>query len=290
MVENIQRITGTTARTAARLCNFKTAEAELLEAHIEYLDREVASVIRTMQGPWVDLFGYASRTGDAAFNLALSHQRLNNVRQRISQYANQINFQIQTGLGETLSGPNEQDNSGYWRSVDVYVYAHQPPPPKSPLDPAATKFEIRVVGGGSFSVLLQSDNYLFQIVDLTRKFTGFYFYTGGGVGISMPKVPGPGSMTWAGPPTKFTTTRSTELHMFNSVASLEQLPGATVGPLSVGGTLLLTIPEIRDFQGFIETNPITIPVEGGSGIQMPGLGSKSKGVLTLLNIFPFSGY
>jgi len=293
MAEDIQRITGTSAKIAARLCNFTTGQADLLPAHIDFLDKEVAAVIRGMQGPWVDLFGYASRVGDAAFNMALSERRINAVKQRISRYASQVNFQIQKGLGETESGPNERDNSGYWRAVDVYVYAHKPPPPKPvpPVVTAATEFEIRVVGGGSASIIAQADNYFFQIVDLVRRKTAFFLYTGGGIGVSIPKIPGPGSVTKAGPPSKFRTTRPAELYMFNSTASLFQDPGATFGPYSVGGALRLSIKEIYDSSSFIFTKPDIIPIEGGPGIQMPGLGSVSEGVLALVSdVFPFTGY
>jgi hypothetical protein len=155
----------------------------------------------------------------------------------------------------------------------------------------AINYEIRVVGGFSASALAQADNYFFQIVDLVRHKTAFYHYTGFGLGISIPKIPGPGSVTKAGPPTKFLTTRHTELYQFNSRASLFQDPGATVGPYSVGGTLRLAIKEIQDSAGLISTVPSIIPIGGGSGIQMPGLGSVSEGVLAWQGqIFPFTGY
>ena len=293
MAEDIQRITGTSAKIAARLCNFPTARADILRGHIDFLDKEVAAVIRSMQGPWVDLFGYASRIGDGRFNMALSEHRMNTVKQRISQYAKAVNFQLQKRLGDTESGPNERDNSGYWRAVEVYVYAHKPPPPK-PVPKsvsAATQFEIRVVGGGSASIIAQVDNYFFQIVDLVRRKTAFYLYTGGGLGISIPKIPGPGSVTKVGPLTKFRTSRPAELYQFNSRASLFQDPGATFGSKDVGGTFRLTIEEVQDFSGLIHTIPTTIPISGGWGIQMPGLGSVSTGVLTLVSaVLPFTGY
>lgn len=149
MALDVQRITGTGAKVAARLCNFETSTAYLKSAHIEFLDKEVASVIRGMQGPWVDLLGYASRRGDAGFNQTLSEQRLQSVKGRIEQYANRVNFQIQTALGESESGPEESDNSGYWRAVEVYVYAFKPPAPKPqpPVAAGGTEFQIRVAGG-----------------------------------------------------------------------------------------------------------------------------------------------
>lgn len=130
MADDVQRISGTSAKVAARLCNFATGESFLLRKHQDFLDTDVARVIRTMQGPWVDLFGYASRAGNAQFNQALSSKRLEAVKWRIAQYANNVKFQIQTALGETESGPNERNNDGYWRAVEVYVYGSRPPPPK----------------------------------------------------------------------------------------------------------------------------------------------------------------
>ena len=295
MTENVQRITGTGAKSAARLCNFSTGAADLLQAHIAYLDSEVAPVIRGMNGPWVDLLGYASRLGDAASNKLLSERRVQAVEQRISQYASNVNFQIQTGLGESTSGADESDDSGYWRAVDVFVYAHKPPQPRR-VPPvvvvsAATSFEVRVVGGGSASIFVQADNYFFQIVDKVRRKTAFFFYTGGGLGISIPKIPGPGSMTKAGPPTAFHTTRPAELYMFNSPAALFQDAGAMLGSYSVEGTLRLSIKQIRDSSGLIFTRPNIIPITSGSGIQMPGLGSASEGVLAMASAeFPFVGY
>jgi hypothetical protein len=132
MAEDVQRISGTNAKAAARLCNFKTGKSFLLTGHQDYLDDEVRAVIRTMQKPFVDLFGYASRAGDGAFNMALSGQRMNAVKARISEYANQVEFRTLTPYGETQSGPNERNDDGYYRAVEVYVYAEKPPTPKPP--------------------------------------------------------------------------------------------------------------------------------------------------------------
>ena len=94
-----------------------------------------------------------------------------------------------------------------------------------------------------------------------------------------------------GPPTPFTTTRSADLRMCNSTASLYQDAGATFGSYSVSGTMRLTIKEIVDFFGLIGTHPSTIPMSGGWGVQMPGLGSASEGVLALVSgILPLISY
>jgi hypothetical protein len=98
-------------------------------------------------------------------------------------------------------------------------------------------------------------------------------------------------MTKTGPPSPFSTSRDAELYMFNSRASLYQDPGATFGSHSVGGTMRLAIKEILDSAGLIATRPGIIPIEGGWGIQMPGLGSASEGVLALVaGPWPFTSY
>lgn len=293
MALDVQKITGTNAKAAARLCNFVTAQYRLLPAHEAWLDSDVQRVLKTMQFPWVDILGYASRRGSAAANLQLSKQRVEATKAKISTYMRGINFQIQAGYGEEESGPDESNNDGYYRAVEVYVYATRPPPlkPPKPITVSYTDFEIRVVGGGSASLIGQADNYFFQIVDVTRKLTAFYFYTGVGIGISIPKIPGPGSVTKTGPVTKFKTTGDAELHQFNSRASLYQDAGATLGSSSLGGTMRLDIKEIKGINGFVFTKPGLIPIEGGAGVQMPGAGSVTEGVLALASaVFPFTGY
>lgn len=292
MADDIQPISGTDAAVALRLCNFETAKENLLPTHVQALDDSVAPVVRGLVGPWVDLFGYASRKGDAEFNQALSRRRLESVRAQIGSYATNVNFQLQTALGASESTGGPDDNDGYWRAVEVYVYATRPAHIEPHVDPGSTRFEIRVVGGGSASIGLATDDYFFQIVDLDKQQTAFFLYTGAGFSISVPKIPGPGSLSYSGPPAPFTTSIAVELHQFNSKATLTQDPGITIGPLSVGGTFRLSIDEILDAGGSLAaTRPSPIPIEGGSGIQMPGIISVTEGVFALASdVFPFTGY
>jgi hypothetical protein len=224
-------------------------------------------------------------------NRALSFQRCEAVKQQVKIYNTSARFNIELADGDSASlMPNPDD--GYDRAVEILVYGSGPPPKPAPQPSIQSlRFEIRLVGGGSASAIAQADNFLFQIVDLTRRETSFYWYTGFGLGLAIPKIPGPGSMSFTGPPSKFTTTRDARLHMFNSRASLFQDPGATLGSLSLGGTLRLSIKEIFDHSGLIFTHPSLIPIEGGSGIQMPGIGSATEGVLAQASgVFPFTGY
>ena len=140
-------------------------------------------------------------------------------------------------------------------------------------------------------MLAQADDYYFQIVDITRGLTAFFLYTGIGLGISIPKIPSPGSASLSGKPSRFTTTRAVQLFAFNARASLYQDPGATFGKISVGGTLRLHFEDILDYSGYVGTRPGIIPIEGGPGIQMPGLGSATSGVMALMTpVMPFAGY
>ncbi|HEV3020859.1 MAG TPA: hypothetical protein VGX76_00270 [Pirellulales bacterium] len=297
MALDIQLITGTTAAAAARLCNFPTGKATLLPAHTTWLDDHVKPLVTANPASSVDVIGHASRqwrhTGgnnSHVLNHDLSIERCNAVRRQVETYGAGVRFNVVAGKGDDESVmPNPDD--GYDRAVEVQVNLTAPPKKVEPPQVQAYEFEIRVVGGGSASALLQADNYCFQIVDLVRRKTAFYQYTGFGLGVSIPKIPGPGSMTFTGPPTKFRTTRPAELFQFNSKASLYQDPGATIGSYSIMGTLRLNMSEITDFYGLMSTIPSTLPIEGGSGVQMPGLGSSSEGVLAMISpILPFTGY
>ncbi len=293
---DIMLISGGPFLIAARLCNFPTGTARLLPKHDDWLTKNVTAALASARSPWIDIVGYASKLGNAKSNTTLSSSRCDAVKSRIRAQNPKATFNVELSKGESESLGDEDNNDGYWRAVDVYVYGSRPsvpvrPPPLPKKIAGSTTFEIRVVGGGSASIIIQADNYFFQIVDVPRRRTAFFLYTGGGIGISIPKIPGPGSTTKAGPPTRFYTTRPTSLHMLNSKASLYQDPGATLGPASVGGTMRLSIKEIHDHLGWIGTAPGIIPIEGGPGIQMPGIGSSSEGVLALVSqVLPFHSY
>jgi hypothetical protein len=295
MAEDIQRITGTDAKIAARLCNFVTGKDFLLAKHLVFLETEVAPVLRSMHGPWVDIHGYASRKGDANFNMALSKRRINSVRLHLSRHTNSANFKIYEGYGETQSGPNENDNDGYWRAVEVYVFAEKPQPKPAPTVVESTLFEIRVVDGVSVNVgPVQLDGYFFQIVDIRQRLTADYLYTAMGLPFAdlSKLIKSPGSTTKTGPPEPFRTTRHTDLHQFHSrKAELLMSPGVAIGSWSAGGTMRLAIQDLQDLSGHISTIPSLIPIKGGWGIQMPGTGSASRGMLTMRGeILPFNGY
>ncbi|MBR1223060.1 hypothetical protein JQ557_34030 [Bradyrhizobium sp. U87765 SZCCT0131] len=132
MALDVQPITGSLARVAARLCNFHTGHAGLLPAHLDWLDNTVAPLVAAASTPWVNIIGYASHLGDASFNQRLSFQRCEAVRQRVKTYNPRVAFPLEQGRGETESTGGVNDNSGYWRAVDVFVFDFKPPKPPAP--------------------------------------------------------------------------------------------------------------------------------------------------------------
>ncbi len=191
---------------------------------------------------------------------------------------------IEFGFGEDAPEyvAGESDNSPNWRAAQVTVFGTKPRIIRKPKPQAAqsTEFEIRVISGGSFGYGVgQADNYMFRIDDLIRRRAMDFYYTGIGVTVSLPKIPSLPSSTIVGPPTRFSTSKPTQLYQFNSEASMYQDPGMTYDNLSIGGTIHLAIRNITDGKHPIFTNPKVIPISGGQGFQLPGLGSAGKGVL-----------
>lgn len=119
-------------KIAARLCNFVNNSTALLQSHNLWLEANVAPIIRSQQNSWVDLHGYASKLGNAKSNEILSANRCQSVRTKVSTFANRVNFNIGTAKGESESLGDDYDTdpvvAGYWRRVEILVFAVQPPP------------------------------------------------------------------------------------------------------------------------------------------------------------------
>jgi hypothetical protein len=290
MANDVVLISGSTAIIAARLCNFVTARTFLLLTHEEFLDQKVQPVIRNMLGPWVDMFGFASRKGDPVFNQRLSEGRIASVKSRISNYANSVNFQINTAYGETRSLGDAEDNNGYFRAVEFYVYATpQPPAQKRPEDDGLSEeFGVRVLQGKSADGKgFQVDFIDFEFIDVTHRTAVTMSYKG--VGGALPSIPLlPGSSVKDGPVKRFKTTARVFLTDFSGRAQIFQDPsGGAFGKFSIAGTLRLAIEsealvlKSARLKGEGITRNI-VPLEGGTEFQSPGLGSASIGRLTVV--------
>ncbi|PRH89586.1 hypothetical protein C5L14_03225 [Labrys okinawensis] len=140
MASDVEPINPGQASAAGRLCNFTTGQSRLLSSHIAWLDATVIPLLRNTANPWVDVFGYASRSGDAQFNKRLSDQRCQAVVDHIKAAVSGVSFPQQFGYGESQSGGRDNDNDGYWRAVELYVYATGRPPAPAPTPPPAPNF------------------------------------------------------------------------------------------------------------------------------------------------------
>jgi hypothetical protein len=150
----------------------------------------------------VDVFGYASHLGDAGFNKQLADKRCSAVVQFIKAAVPNVSFPQQFGFGESRSGGGATDNDGYWRSVDVYVYAAGKPsgppvPPKPPEPQVLDDWFVTEFSGRSESVVVtlgysaMTGHITFQRADGT-KYRGAIGIVGLSAGISLDpgKVPG----------------------------------------------------------------------------------------------------
>lgn len=204
---DVQEITGsaddgTRILAGARLVNFATGHSELKFGHEQWIEKVGAPAVASSPNSWVDIYGHASKAGNAQANLELSKQRAestkNSLGLRLAMKGISLNdkLKIDHGFGEDhpLNLAHERDNDGYWRASEILIFGKKPSRarPKKHKTIDSTRFEIRLVAGGSASVFAQADFYFFQIVDVVRLRTAFFYYTGGGYGLSIPKIPGPG--------------------------------------------------------------------------------------------------
>jgi len=290
MANDVQEVTGTDAAIAARLCNFVTGQAALLPAHKSWLDSKARSVLDSLQNPWVDLFGYASHLGSPAFNKQLSLQRLQAVKAHIATFSSKAQFIQEVGEGEEKSGPDEQDNSGYYRAVDVFIYGSKPAPRRVriPIPKRAAgsiNFEIRFIGGGSGGKnVLQVDAMFFQIVDKKQMVTAFYFF--GGKGLAVPTLT-PGSVAGMGRFVPFNTRNATFLPAFSGPATLAQPPQVTVGPKSINSMVVLSMSGPHLLGNSTIPKDLKIPTGSGVGVS---IASATEGRLQMVKgPLPFTG-
>jgi len=283
---DVQRDTSTTAKAAARLCNFVTNRAELLPGHKLYLMTEFKEAMQTFDSPFVRIVGYASRKGTAKRNLQLSKERMESVGTAIASLGMTVNFDKVRYVGADESGENAKDNAGYYRAVAVYCYGTPPPPvPEVPIEvkPIANQYVMRYHSGGSFGVgPIAMDAINFEIADVVRKMSVLFYYIGLNATIPIKGNPIPVSGSGKGPWSKtFRTTRPTLLTTFEGTVDIVAEPGATVGNASLHGKLHVEFPLRTDDEGDLKIIPNQVVVEGGPGFQMPNIGSLGVGRLIM---------
>jgi hypothetical protein len=291
MVDNVMPITQDVPRprAAARLCNFKTGFAELLEDHKRWIDETVGRTIVSMPGAWVDLIGYASKLGNADSNKALSARRVNAVRDYIATWKKDTNFQQQVALGEEQSTGDESNDDGYFRAVEVYVYAFAPPPLAPRVEkpkPTVKKFFIRPVSALSVGVgPAGADAVAFDIGEPAKRKWRRFIYTGVSMNIQI-KIPGISSLPpigsgGSGASKPFTTSRPCEIEDFEGEATLFNGPGIAIGPISAGGEMGLSIESKKLVPKRAIIRPRVITMTNDTGLQL-SFGGAGKGRLNLM--------
>ena len=117
-------------------------------------------------------------------------QRCEAVRTHVKSRLGQATFNVEGAKGERDSLGNEQNDDGFWRAVDVYVFGFQPPDPiakPTPTPRGSRDFKIRVTTGHSLSTPgidgPQEDAYRFEIVDVARRLSALFNYEGRGLGL-----------------------------------------------------------------------------------------------------------
>ena len=284
-------ITGTGAKYAVRLCNFGTGKAFLLNSHTQRLDADVPKAIAGMNKIWVVLKGYASKLGDSDKNLSLSGKRVEATKNWISNYSNKIEFRKEYHLGEKESLGKEDDDSGYYRAVEVLIYANKPPPPKP--DPeivsGSKEFAIKCTGiiGATVPLLhvVQFDSATFKIADLKNELVADFEYSGGS--LAPPSLSlSPVSASFGGPWKRFKTTNNMDIGDFAGELHLVADPSSgSIGPSadpSWLGNLNLTFRTKRMREKRALTIPRIIVVNAGSGLAAPSFGSAGAGTLKML--------
>ncbi len=124
---------------ASTLADFVTGSATVCLDHSQWLTNDVADLIRSRPGCWVDLIGHASNLGDAKSNLTLSTHRVDRVEKLIRSALDPQDFESFKHFpeGSSHSGSVMNDDSPQYRSVEVLVYGTDapkpPPPPPSPV-------------------------------------------------------------------------------------------------------------------------------------------------------------
>ncbi|MCI0639298.1 MAG: OmpA family protein [Gemmataceae bacterium] len=151
----------TNAIRKARLTDFATGKADLQPEHRAWLD-DLAALAGQQRYYYVDIVGFASKTGSVELNQKLSEERVASVLhylevkdERILKRVRHLEF-----MGEGSYQAPESDNSADWRAVEVHFYNFQPRAPKGtnpskpvPGGPRYADWSTTAVFGVQFNIL-----------------------------------------------------------------------------------------------------------------------------------------
>jgi len=296
---NVLPMSGVGFTVGYKLINFETtkpptmngAASYLLSDHRDLLDIFITHLVHN-PGAGVQIEGYASRRGDETYNQGLSARRANAVKQYIELGVTKLNVQLFTAFGESESAGGDNNNDGVWRAATIKLFDTLPPPKADPPKNAGPKFQnfavrIKTIASVSLPLLKigQLDLVTFELVDIDRKRSATFQYTGASLAMPSPFSVSPVSFANTGPWKTFRVMRHdpdkvpVTLFDFAGTAVLTQAPGAGAGEKSVGGSVGISFESEKLKSKNVGFLPSGINVQGGSGFSMPALGSGGVGAL-----------
>jgi hypothetical protein len=284
MVPDVMPISGTTAKYAVRLCNFKTGQSTLTYNHRQDMELKVKPLIAGSSTCYAEIVGYASHKGDARNydNRSLSMSRIAAVKSLLLAWQPQLRVTKTDPEGSSASTGGVENDDGYWRAVDVFIYCtgQAPATPHPSAPQLGRNWRIRVISGqiGGVTVPLVDTGVgglriVLEIVDLDRKKKAqFRAFSGGFQLPTASVVPNPiplqvdESQILPGTFTNFTTREFATLEDFQGSIDVNQDPALNTHRVSGGGNFSLVfnhLPEIGN-----STVPRIVSVNTGNPILM----------------------
>lgn len=291
----------------AYLADFTINDAQLKSTHIDFLAKVLAAISANLtaagsDGWIITLWGKTSRTGSAELNRMLAGRRTATVRDHLDDRLRvhpgaRVRF-VEFAWEEEMAGPDDDEESEFNRSVEVWLTKVPIPKPTRPRVqialPYSDRFYIRLVAEAEVSKLLPLSKLskwlnrikrlklftkvksglalelmFFEIRDLKYKQSAYYFYEGIGIGVGL------SAGTGSGPPNYFRTSKPIHVSRFGGLARV-----TTLGVLQRSKNYIY----IHMPSGFE-----AIYAEIGTGTTRGASGSSTAGDLSLIYVQPASG-
>jgi hypothetical protein len=294
----------------AYLADFTINDAQLKSTHVDFLAKVIAAISANpaaagSDGWNVTLWGKTSRTGSAELNRMLAGRRTAAVRShledKLRSLANgRVRF-VEFAWEEEMAGPDDDNESEFHRSVEVWLTKVPVPKPKKKLLialPYSDRFKLRLLQEVEVSKLvpvvamtkalsrlkwrkvfkflkklpkpgINFELMFFEIRDLQYKQSAYYFYEGVGPGVGFSLGTARGEWKY------FRTSKGIHVSQFVGLARITTL-GA--GNLSKN-YIYIHMPSGVD----------AVYMEIGTGTTRGAAGSFTGGDLSLIYVEPARG-
>lgn len=295
---------GTPAIVAVRLVNFEVNHHELKPGHKAWIANVGADAVLSSPNSWVNILGYASKTGTPEYNLELSKKRAKEAKLELGLQVSMRGgifgdnrVTIEHGFGEDhpayIADPNT-DESPNWRAVEIIIFGKRPSivyPPKKKPENLIKEFEIRILDTISFvlhpDIPVSPEVYRFEIKDLQRREKGVFVSLGlnasatlEGISVPLPFVSG----AWgAGPPKRFKTNKPILLSELDGSNVSINVGAGISGAVTIGGDVRLNFTYVfSKVSGGVFVTPNPVIMQTGMGMMPGSAGSVGRGKLKLV--------